>query len=726
MSEIINVSRRDFVKASALLGGGLVLGIYLPGCKRASEPETKQEKPFIPNAFIRIGSDDTVTIIVNKSEMGQGVYTSLPMLIAEELEVDWKNIRIEPAPVRPEYNHTQWGSIQGTGGSSSIRSCWDQFRKAGASARVMLIAAAAELWQTDSASCRAENGFVINDLSGKRLSFGELVGKAAEIQAPSDVPLKKPQDFKVLGISRRRLDTPDKTDGKAMFGIDATAPGMLVSVVARPPVFGGKVKSFNADKAKAVKGVKDVVQIDSGVAVVGEDFWSAKLGREGLEVTWDEGPLASLDSEGQRRQYAEIAKKSGLVAAQRGDVEAGFAKATKKIEAVYELPYLAHAPREPLNCLADVRTDSCEIWVGTQLQTIDRDAAAAITGLPHEKVRLHTMYLGGGFGRRAVGDSHFVREAVQVSKAVKAPVKVIWTREDDIHGGYYRPASYHAISGGLDTGSMPLAWKHRIVCQSIVKGTPFEGLIKNGIDVTSVEGAADSPYEVPNFFVDYLEAPAGVPVLWWRSVGHSFNAFVKESFIDELADAAGKDPYQYRRRLLVNHPRVRGVLDLAARKANWGSPSAPGLSQGIAVHESFGSFIAQVAEVGVSPAGAIKVHKVVCAVDCGRVVNPDTIEAQMQSAIVFGLTAALYGAITFKNGRVEQSNFDDYEMLRMNEMPVVEVYIMPSEEPPGGVGEPAVPPIAPAVANAVFAATGARLRHLPMTAEMVQQAKNKA
>jgi len=523
-----------------------------------------------------------------------------------------------------------------------------------------------------------------------------------------------------LGRSKKRLDTPDKVQGKAQFGIDINVTGMLIAVVARPPVFGAKTKKIDDEKTKAVTGIKAVVPIDTGVAVVADHFWAANMGREALLIEWDEGPLATLDSDEQRQQYAKMAQEPGLAAVNRGDVDAALATADKVIDAVYEFPYLAHATMETLNCTADVRPDSCEIWVGTQLQTIDRDAAAEITGLPKEKVTLHTTYLGGGFGRRAVGSSHFVREAVQISKAIKTPVKVIWTREDDIHGGYYRPCSYNLLSAGLDKEGMPVAMKHRIVCQSIVKGTPFEGLIKNGIDETSVEGAYDSPYDVPNMLVDYYMAPTGVPVLWWRSVGHSFTAFVKESFIDELAHLAGQDPYQYRRQLLVNHPRQQALLDLVAEKGGWGKPQA-GRHQGIAIHESFGSLVAQVAEVSVNDSGKIKVHKVVCAIDCGRTVNPDTIGAQMESGIVFGLSAAFYGAITLKNGRAQQSNFDDYEVLRIDEMPEITVHIMDSKEPPGGVGEPGVPPTAPAVANAVFAASGIRMRTLPMTPNAVRK-----
>jgi len=722
MSWIINCSRREFCKNGALLGSGLVLGFYLPDSQAAAQQAAEKDGPFIPNAFIRIGRDDTLTIIINKSEMGQGVYTSLPMLVAEELEADWRKIRIEPAPVDPAYNHTQWG-IQGTGGSTSVRSSWEQLRRAGAVARTMLEKAAAAVWKEDVQNCRAENGFVVHRDGKRRLSFGDLAEQAAQMEAPQDVALKQPKDFKVLGTPKKRLDTPDKTSGKAMYSIDITVPGMLTAVVARSPVFGGTVRSFDDTAARKIAGVKAVVQIDRGVAVVADHFPAADRGRQALQINWDEGALAGLDSGVQLEQYRQMAEKPGAVAAQRGDFAAALGRAVQKIEAAYHFPYLAHAPMEPLNCLADVRPDRCEIWVGTQMQTIDRNKAAAITGLPPEKVTLHTTYLGCGFGRRAVTDSHFVSEAVQISKAMQAPVKVIWTREDDIHGGYYRPSACSALVAGLGADGMPVALRQRIVCQSIAKGTPFEGgMLKNGIDDTAVEGAADSPYDIADFLVEYHMAPAGVPVLWWRSVGHSHTAFAKECFIDELAHAAKQDPYAYRRKLLASHPRQLAVLELAAQKAGWGKPSVPGAFQGIAVHESFGSHVAQVAEVSVDKKGGIRVHRVVCAVDCGQLVNPDTIEAQMESAIVFGLSAALHGKITFKNGRVEQSNFDNYEILRLEEMPKVEVFIMKSDEAPGGVGEPGVPPIAPAVANAFFAASGLRLRTLPMTAAAIREA----
>jgi isoquinoline 1-oxidoreductase beta subunit len=715
---IVHVNRRDFLKNGILIGGGLMLGCYLPHGKLIEGASAQSGVTFMPNAFIRISSDDRVTIIVNKSEMGQGVYTSLPMLVAEELEVDWTKIQVEAAPVDSTYNHTQW-DIQGTGGSTSVWSEWERLQKVGATARLMLIQAAADIWKVDPTSCQAEKGFVIHDATKRRISYGKLIEKASQMEVPKEVPLKDPKDFKIIGKSMKRLDTPEKTNGKAIFGIDVRIPGMLTAMVVRPPVFGGKVKSFNAQKAKAIPGVKDVAQIDSGVAVIADGFWSANKGREVLEIVWDEGPLAKLSTEGMHKEYASLVKDPGAAARKEGNAQQAFSKAAKQLHAEYEVPYLAHACMEPLNCLVDLHEDRCEIWTGTQMQTMDRNTAARVAGLKPEQVKIHTTFLGGGFGRRANPQSDFVAEAVGVAKMVKKPVKVIWTREDDMKGGYYRPMWYDRIAAGLDDQGNLIAWQHTIVGQSILSETPFDP--KKEVDPASVEGAGNIPYEIPNISVDLHSPKIGIPVLWWRSVGHSHTAFVVESFFDEVACAAGKDPYELRRKLMLKHPRHLGVLQLAAEKAGWGKPLPKGHGRGIAVHESFGSFVAQVAEVSVNPSGTVRVHKVVCAIDCGRTVNPNTIKAQMESGIVFGLSSVLHGEITFKNGRVNQNNFHDYPILRMSEMPAVEVHIVSTKEMPGGVGEPGVPPIAPAVCNAIFAVTGKRIRSLPIRIEELKK-----
>jgi isoquinoline 1-oxidoreductase subunit beta len=714
MNERTPTSRRKFLQTTALIGGGLVIGFHLPAfSKKIRHAAFTGADSLVPNAFLRIGKDNTITVIVNHSEMGQGAYTSLPMIIADELDADWSKVKFEAAPVDPVYNHPGFG-MQGTGGSTSTWVEWDRFRNAGATGRHLLVAAAAQTWNVDPSALRTEKGFVIHDATNRKISYGELVDKAATITAPKDVKLKDAKDFKLIGKPIKRLDTPEKIDGSGIFGLDVKVPGLLTAVIARPPVFGGKVKSFNADKAKAIPGVKEVVQIDRGIAVVANGFWPAKLGRDALEIVWDEGALATLDTKAQTKQYADLAKETGAVAKKEGDISAVKDKAVKKFDVVYDLPYLAHAPMEPLNCVADVKADSCEIWVGTQFQTVDAMTAAGITGLKPNQIKLHTTLLGGGFGRRAVLDAHFVSEAVQVSKAIKSPVKVVWTREDDIRGGYYRPRAYHTISAGLDAAGKPLYWKHNIVCQSFAVGTPLEAMmVQNGVDGTAVEGASEIPYHVPNKQVEWNMAPNGVPTLWWRSVGSSHTAFVVEGFIDELAKAAGKDPFEYRRMLMDKHPRQKKVLEYVAAKAGWKNPLPAGRGKGIAVHESFGSVVAMVAEVSIAK-NNLRVHKMTVAVDCGQVVNPDTIRAQMEGCVVFGLTAALYGEISFENGRVKQRNFHDYKMVRMNEMPVVEVHIMDSKEKMGGVGEPGVPPVAPAVMNALFTLTGKRVRNLPL------------
>lgn len=711
MSAAQPLARRDFLKLTVTASSGLLVGFYFPGLSlKADAAEPKQ---FSANAFVRIGTDEKITVIVNHSEMGQGVYTALPMILADELDADWSKVGYEPAPVDPAYNHPVFG-MQMTGGSTSVWSSFEQFRKAGAAARAMLIAAAAQQWNVEPASCTTADGKVLHAASKRSATYGQLAESAAKMTPPAQVALKDPKDFKLIGKPIKRLDTAEKLNGKGVFGIDVALPGMLTAVVARPPVFGGKPKQVDTHEAMALPGVKQVVTVPSGVAVIADSFWHAKKGRDALKIDWDLGPMADFSSAAQREQYRALAQKPGLVARKEGDAEAELGKQSKVIEAEYEVPYLSHAMMEPLNCVVDLKADHCEIWTGTQFQTVDRAAAAQTAGLKPEQVQIHTTLLGGGFGRRANPASDFVTEAVHVAKAAKAPVKVIWTREDDMRGGFYRPAYLHAIKGAVDADGNPIAWRHRIVGQSIVSGTPFEKVIvKDGIDGTSVEGAADLPYAIPNLLVENHTATVGVPVLWWRSVGHSHTAFVTECFLDELAALTHQDPYQYRRRLLAKHPRHLGVLELAAEKAGWTKPLPAGRHRGIAVHEAFGSFSAQVAEVSVE-GGQVRVHRVVCAIDCGAYVNPGIIEAQGHSGVVFGMSAAMYNELTFSKGRLDQSNFHDYPMVRINECPEIEVHIVKNKEKSGGIGEPGVPCTAPAIANAIFAATGKRIRKLPI------------
>jgi isoquinoline 1-oxidoreductase subunit beta len=722
MNGIVKLNRRDMIKTGVTLGGGLVLAYYLPfpGASGAAGLPPS----FAPNAFLRVGTDGSVTVIDNKSEMGQGVYTSLPMIIAEELDCDWQKVRVEPAPVDPAYNHTQFGS-QVTGGSTSIRTEWKRQALAGATARAMLVAAAAGIWKIAPSACRTEKSKVIHP-DGRKLTYGKLAAKAAKLPVPSEVKLKDPSRYSLIGHPIHRLDSPAKINGTAVFGIDVQLPGLLTAVIARPPTFGASLISFKGEKAESVPGVKAVVAVPAGVAVVADGFWPAMAGRSALELTWDEGPAATLSTEGIRRQYVELAAKPGVPARQEGDIQAAFAKAARTLTAEYEVPYLSHSPMEPLNCCVDLRPEGCDIYTGTQMQTGDRNAAARVSGLPPEKVRVHTTFLGGGFGRRGNPASDFVVEAVQVAKAVGKPVKVIRTREDDTRAGYYRPFWYSRVSAGLNPQGMVSCWKHTIVGQSILAGTPFAGKDPKAIDETSVEGAADIPYAFPAIQVDLHSPQLPVTVQWWRSVGHSHTAFVVESFLDEVAHAGGQDPIALRRTLLAKHPRHLGVLNLAVQKADWGGPLPAGHALGAAVHFSFGSYVAEVAEVSVNEKGKVRVHRVVCAVDCGRIVNPDTIAAQMESGIIFGLTAALHGAITLKNGRIEQRNFDTYPLLRMIEAPQIEVHIVSSTDPPGGIGEPGVPPIAPAVANGLFAISGARVRSLPMPPAKVREAMKNA
>jgi isoquinoline 1-oxidoreductase subunit beta len=709
------IARRDFLKTTATIGGGLCIAGYVPELAARHVPSSPVAATvFAPNAFIQIAADESVTVIANHSEMGQGIYTSLPMLLNEELEADWSKIKVEPAPVDPAYNHTVFG-IQMTGGSTTTPSEWERFRKMGAMGRMMLIEAAAQKWGVPATECHVEKGVVIHSATGKKASYGSLTDAASQLQPPAKIPLKDPKQFTLIGKPVRRLDTPSKVNGTAQFGLDVRLPGMLFALVARSPVFGGKVVSFDATEALKIPGVRAVERIPSGIAVVADRYWPAKLGREKLKITWDDGPNATLSTTQMLADFSKQSASPGTIAKKTGDPASALAGAAKTITAEYDVPYLAHAMMEPLNCVVDLRADGCEIWTGTQFETVDRANAAQVAGLPPEKVKINTTLLGGGFGRRANPVSDFVVEAVHVAKIAKTPVKVVWTREDDLAGGWYRPMWHDRFAAGLDAQGNPVAWTHTIVGQSILTGTAFEPYgVKDGIDAASVEGAADLLYGIPNLQVDLHSPKIGVPVQWWRSVGHSHTGFSVESFFDEVAHAGGKDPYELRRKLLANQPRMSAVLQLVAEKAGWGKPLPPGRGRGIATHFSFDSYVAQVIEASVDKDGTVRVHRVVCAVDCGRTVNPDIVKAQMEGGIVFGLTAALKTEITLENGRVQQHNFYDYPMLRMFESPEIEVHIVPSEQNPTGVGEPSVPPVAPALTNAIFAATGKRVRRLPI------------
>ena len=717
MNRINPVSRRGFLKGSAVLGGGLVVAFVIPGANRFALGAENQGNVFAPNAFLRIGNDNSITVLLGHSEMGQGIWTGLTMLIAEELDADWSKIRVEHAPASAaDYGLPGFGGMQITGGSTSTWMEFDRYRQAGAAARLMLIEAAAQRFDVAPLQIRTESGVVI--AGDKRATYGELADDAAKLPVPdpASIKFKEAKDWKVIGKPTKRLDTPEKITGQAKFGMDVQFDGLMTAMVARPPVFGGSVKSFEGAEALAVPGVHKVVQVPTGVAVIADHYWAAKLGRDALKVEWDLGPNAGLDSQQLLESFRKLAATPGTSASKAGDATATLGKAVNTIEAEYSVPYLAHAPMEPLNCTVKISKDKCEIWTGTQFQTLDQMIAGKITGLKPEQVEIHTQFLGGGFGRRANPTSDFVSEAVYVAKAAGGPVKTVWAREDDIRGGYYRSAFLHQARIGLGADGMPMAWKHVLVGQSILTGTSFAAtMVKDGVDKTSVEGVADSPYleGLANHQVELHSPQTGISVLWLRSVGHTHTAFVMESLIDELADAAGKDPVEYRRALLKAHPRHLGVLNLAVEKANWKAPLPDGHALGVAVHESFGSYVAQVAEVSQDNL-AIRVHRVVCAVDCGIAVNPQGIAAQMESGITFGLGFTLYSKLTFKNGQVEQSNYHDYQVLRLNEMPVVEVHIVPSSDKPGGIGEVGVPPVAPAVANAVFALTGQRLRELPL------------
>jgi len=704
------LSRRSFLQVGAAASGGLVLSLSLP--LPDSEAEAAEAGSFVPNAFIRIDSDGQIVLTMPYVEMGQGTYTSIPMLIAEELEVDLKQVQVEHAPPNEKLYANPLLGVQATGNSNAIRGAWQPLREAGAVARIMLVAAAAKRWNVDPTSCRAQSGEVLHSPTGRRGTFGELAADAARVPIPENVALKPPQDFKLIGTPAKRLDTPAKVNGTALYGIDVRPPGVKIATLAQSPVFGGRVKSVDDSAAKAVKGVRQIVRLDDAVAVVADHMGAAKKGLAALTIEWDDGPHSKLDTADIASELEQATLGSGPVAQNIGDVDKALASAATKVEAIYQVPFLAHATMEPMNCTVHVRPDGCEVWVGSQAIARCQAAAAKVTGLPLDKVVAHNHLIGGGFGRRLESDG--VARAVEIAKQVDGPVKVVWSREEDIQHDMYRPYWVDRLTAGLDEKGMPIAWSNRYAGSSIIARWLPPGF-KNGLDPDSTEGAINLVYALPNLHVEYVRVePPGIPTAFWRSVGPSHNVYVTESFMDELAAAAKRDAVAYRRALLDQSPRAKGVLDLAAEKAGWGQPLPQRVGRGVSLQFVFGTYMAQVAEVEVAKDGTVRVRRVVCAVDCGIPVNPDTIQAQIQSAIIFGITAALYGDITLKNGRVEQTNFDSYQMLRMNEAPAIEVHIVQNFEPPGGMGECGTSAIVPAVANAIFAATGKRLRKMPV------------
>jgi isoquinoline 1-oxidoreductase subunit beta len=721
----LRATRRTFLKGtgSAVLAA-LTIGFEWGGSTRRAVARSLSEKTateprFAPNAFLRIGADDSVTVIAKHLEMGQGAYTGIATVVAEELDADWTKVRVESAPADVKlYANSILGNLQGTGGSSAMANSWMQLREAGAKARAMLLTAAAKQWLVPVQELTVDNGIVYDAAKKRRATFGSLVKTAAALPVPNTVELKDPKQYKLIGHRAARVDVPAKCDGTAQFTLDVDMPGMLVALLKRPPRFGATVKSFDATAAATVPGVVKVAQVPRGIAVIATGFWAAKKGRDALNVEWDESQAEKRSSADLMSEYRHLADQPALSARKEGDAAAAIRVASRTLSASFEFPYLAHAPMEPLDAVVKLTPSSCEIWAGDQFQTVDQANAAHTAGLEAQQVSIHTLYAGGSFGRRANPGSDYIVEAVSIAKACGAdgtPIKLQWTREDDVTGGLYRPMYFHKLEAGLDAKGALTAWRHVLVGQSIVAGTPFAAMVKGGIDSTSVEGAANIAYAIPNIDVELSTTQVGIPVLWWRVVGSSHTTFAVESFLDEVAHAAGKDPFTYRRELLEQHPRLRGVLELAAEKAGWADGPLPqGRGRGIAVAEAFKSFVAQVAEVTVDPSGGFRVDRVVCAVDCGTPINPDVIAAQMEGGIGFGLGAALYGAITVKDGRVEQSNFNSYRVLRMNEMPKVEVHIVPSVEAPTGVGEPGVAPLGPAVANALFAATGKRHYVFPL------------
>ena len=712
--DTMTTTRRGFLKSGT--GAALTIGFALP--LAAGRLEAATPAVFAPNAWLRLGSDGTVTVMCGSAEMGQGVLTAVPMMLAEELDADWKKVRVMQAPVDQAYNNPMFG-MQATGGSTTVRAHWEPLRKAGAAAREMLVAAAAAQWKVPASECRTEAGQVIH-ASGKKLAYGALVPAATKLDVPAEPKLKDPKDFRILGKRTNRLDTPGKINGTAKFGIDAQVPGMVVAVMARAPQPGAKPMKVDDSKAKAVKGVRQIITIPHGVAVLADGYWAAKKGRDALVIDWDLGAAKDLSTAKVSDMLSTGASQADAVALDAGNVKDAAATSARTLDATYEAPYLAHACMEPMNCTAWVRGDTVEIWAGTQSQGPNQGILSQVASVTPAKVKVNTLLLGGGFGRRFAPD--FTIDATLLSKISGKPVKLIYTREDDMAAGFYRPAAVTKFEAALDDKGAPTMLKCGVGSPSIMAASGFMKIPENGVDSFAMEGIADHPYDIPNQRLAYGRSEPGPQVWFWRSVGHSQNIFFIEGFIDELAAAAKADPYEYRRALLAKQPRYKAVLEMAAQKAGWGTPLPAGVHRGIAVAQSFGSYVAEVVEVSIGADGTPKVHRVVAAVDCGMTVNPQTIERQIEGGIVYGLSAALYGRIGFKDGRVEQGNFHDYPVLRMNEMPKVEVHILPSTEKPGGIGEPGTPPIAPAVANAIFAATGQRLRSLPFDTSKLKRA----
>ena len=712
------VSRRDFVVVLTATGAGLLLGCRV-GERSGAAAAAGAAPPlsFAPNAFIRVGTDGGITMIMAQVEMGQGMYTAMPMLLAEELEVGLDQVRLEHAPPDDKLYANPLFGFQATGGSTSVRAMYEPLRKAGATARTMLVAAAAQTWNVDPASCRAEKGVVTHTPTGRTLTYGALAEKAAKLPVPAQVTLRDPKDFKLIGTPAKRLDTPEKVNGKAQYGIDVRVPGMAVATVAASPVLGGKVAGLDEAKARAIKGVRQVVRLDDAVAVVADHMWAAKQGLAALAIRWDDGPNAKVSTADVVRELDGASQQPGVVARTQGDAAAAIAGAAKRIEAVYQVPFLAHAALEPANCTVHVRKDGCEVWTGSQVLARAQATAAEVTGLPLDKVVVHNHLLGGGFGRRLEVD--YVTQAVRIAKQVDGPVKVVWTREEDIQHDVYRPYYYDRIAAGLDAHGKPIAWTHRLVGPSILaRWAP--PAFKDGLDGDALDGAVHLIYDIAAIQVEYQRHEE--PVLhtgFWRGVGVTHNTFVIESFIDELALAAKADPFEYRRALLAKSPRARTVLELAAQQAGWGETLPAGRGRGIALmYSGWDTYVVQVAELSVSESGEVRVHRIVCAVDCGTVVNPDIVKAQIEGGVIFGIGGALWGEVTLKNGRVEQSNFHDVRVLRMNETPPIEVHLVRNLEPPGGIGEPGTAVTAPALANAIFAATGKRIRKLPLVSAL--------